>query len=68
MPGRTDSLPKILFSYMEACDILMVSRTTLWKLVKSNRLRCTRIGKRVFFKLSQLTDFLDKQAERRRKR
>lgn len=64
MAERTNSLPKILFDVREACEVLMVSRTTLWKLVKSKRLQPTRIRKRLFFTWKQLTDFLDSQARR----
>ena len=43
--------PKLTYSIPEVCEALQISRTTLWKLVRSRRLKPVRIGRRVLFSL-----------------
>jgi excisionase family DNA binding protein len=56
--STTTDIPKLTYSIPEACKALQISRTTLWKLVKSRRLKPVRIGRRVLFPIRALDDFL----------
>ena len=51
--------PKLTYSIREVCESLQISRTTLWKLVRSRRLKTVRIGRRVLFSLKSIDDFLN---------
>ena len=59
-------IPKLTYSIPEVCEALQISRTTLWKLVKSRRLKPVRIGRRVLFPVRALDEFLNGDQERRR--
>ena len=61
-------LPQLTYTVKEVQRILNVSRTTLWKLLKSGRLECLRIGRRVLFTMSQLESFITQESERRTRR
>ena len=56
-----NTLPKLVFTIEEACQILKVSRTTIWRLVRRKKLKTFRIGRRVLFTLEALQDFLGQQ-------
>ena len=56
--STTSDTPKLTYSIPEACKALQISRTTLWKLVKSRRLKPLRIGRRVLFTTRALEEFL----------
>lgn len=43
----SNSVDKPFLNLNEACQLLRVSRTTLWRLIKSDRLKVTKIGTRV---------------------
>ena len=62
------NVPKLTYSVPEVCQALQISRTTLWKLVKSRRLRTVRIGRRVLFSLTALEEFLNGNAGPQRSR
>ena len=51
-----------LFEVKEVCEMLRISRTTLWKLVKAKKIKVTRIYKRVLFSQKQIDDFLNSYA------
>ena len=51
-------LPKILYSISESQEILGVSRTTIWRLIRRKKLKPTRIGSRVLFTLESLQDYV----------
>jgi len=55
----TTNVPKLTYSIPEVCDALQISRTTLWKLVRSRRLKPVRIGRRVLFSLKAVEEFLN---------
>jgi excisionase family DNA binding protein len=55
---NTDS-HKLTYTIPEACKALQISRTTLWKLVQSRRLKPVRIGRRVLFTTRALEEFLN---------
>ena len=55
----TPDTPKLTYSIPGACKALQISRTTLWKLVKSRRLKPVRIGRRVLFSLRAIDEFLN---------
>lgn len=55
----TTDTPKLTYSIAEVCKALQISRTTLWKLVKSRRLKPVRIGRRVLFSLRVIDEFLN---------
>ena len=60
------NLPKLVFTIEETCQLLSLSRTTIWKLVKSKKLKVCRVGRRVLFTLQAIQDFLDQQEARAR--
>ena len=62
------NVPKLAYSIPEVCEALQISRTTLWKLVRSRRLKPVRIGRRVVFSLKAVEDFMngDNTAQRSR--
>ena len=53
------NVPKLTYSIPEVCEALQISRTTLWKLVRSRRLKPVRIGRRVLFSLKAVEEFLN---------
>jgi excisionase family DNA binding protein len=53
------NVPKLTYSVPEVCEALQISRTTLWKLVRSRRLKPVRIGRRVLFSLKAVDEFLN---------
>jgi excisionase family DNA binding protein len=55
----TTNTPKLTYSIPEVCEALQISRTTLWKLVRSRRLKPVRIGRRVLFPLRGIDEFLN---------
>jgi excisionase family DNA binding protein len=57
--STTTDTRKLTYSIPEACKALQISRTTLWKLVKSRRLKPVRIGRRVLFTTRALEEFLN---------
>jgi len=63
---NTIDTPKLTYSIPEACKALQISRTTLWKLVKSRRLKPLRIGRRVLFTTAALEEFLNGDRPSRR--
>lgn len=50
---------KDYLTIQETCQLVGISRTTLWRLLKVNKLRSTKIGKRVIIQKSDLTNFLN---------
>jgi excisionase family DNA binding protein len=55
-----NNLPQLIYTVREAVQITRLSRTTLWKAVKSGKLKTCRIGaRRVLFTLTALQDFLN---------
>ena len=62
------NVPKLTYSIPEVCEALQISRTTLWKLVRSRRLKPVRIGRRVLFSLKALEDFLNGDVTTQRSR
>ncbi len=65
MSTPTDN-PKLTYTIPEACKALQISRSTLWKLVKSRRLKPLRIGRRVLFTTRALEEFLNSDRTPRR--
>jgi excisionase family DNA binding protein len=53
------NLPRLTFTVREVCQSLQISRTTLWKLVRSRKLKPLRIGRRVLFTMEALQAFLN---------
>ena len=45
---------KLFFSIAETCQILKVSRTTLWRLIKDGRLKVTKLGSRTIISKEQI--------------
>jgi excisionase family DNA binding protein len=62
------NVPKLTYSIPEVCEALQISRTTLWKLVRSRRLKPVRIGRRVLFSLKALEAFLNGDVTTQRSR
>jgi excisionase family DNA binding protein len=59
-----DTLPKLLFTVSETCQILVISRTTLWKLVRSRKIKAFRMGRCVRFTRAALEEFLARTEKR----
>ena len=57
--GEKSKVPKLTYSVPEVCQALQISRTTLWKLIKSRRLKPIRIGRKLLFSLKAVEEFLD---------
>lgn len=54
------NLPKLSYSVKDACAALGVSRTTLYKLVRSGRIKPVKLGlRRVIFSHDELLRFLN---------
>jgi len=54
-----ENSPKLTYTISEVCQVLQISRSTLWKHTKAkNGLKPVRIGRRVFFTLSAINEFL----------
>jgi excisionase family DNA binding protein len=64
----TTNVPKLTYSVPEVCEALQISRTTLWKLVRSRRLKPVRIGRRVLFSLKAVDEFLNGDSGAQRSR
>lgn len=64
--SSTIETPKLTYSIPEVCKALQISRTRLWKLVKSRRLKPVRIGRRVLFSSRTLDEFLNGDRAARR--
>ena len=60
--------PPKLYTVKEVVGILKVSRTTLWKLLRSGQLECLRIRRRVLFTVGQLEAFITQESERSNRR
>ena len=60
------NVPKLTYSIPGVCEALQISRTTLWKLVRSRRLKPVRIGRRVLFSLKAVEEFLNGDLSARR--
>ena len=43
----------------EACQLLKVSKVTIHKYKKQNKIRCYRIGRKIYFKKSELINSLN---------
>src|SRR4030095_14027156 len=52
------NVPKLTYSIPQVCEALQISRTTLWKLVRSRRLKPVRISRPVLFRLKAVEEFL----------
>jgi excisionase family DNA binding protein len=49
---------RLTYTIKEACVIIGISRTTLWKAIRTGRLGCYRIGRRVMFSEEHMTGYL----------
>ena len=49
---------RLTYTIEEACMIIGISRTTLWKAIRAGKLSCYRIGRRVLFSEEHMTGFL----------
>lgn len=50
-----------LLTFRETLEALRIGRNTLFKLIKSRALPHVRIGKKIFFKRTDLDRFIEKQ-------
>jgi hypothetical protein len=54
------SLPKLAYCVLESCQILQVSRTILWKLIKTGKLKkISGVGRRVLISHDELVRFIN---------
>ena len=49
---------RLTYTIKEACMIIGISRTTLWKAIRTGRLGCYRVGRRVLFSEEHMVGFL----------
>lgn len=49
-----------LLTREEVCNKLSISKSTLWKWTKDEKLPCHRIGNRVYYKLKEVEECLTK--------
>lgn len=64
-----EGLPQILYTVKEACQILNLSRTSIWKAIKSGRLKPSVLSiRRVLFTRKALEDFANQQDTQIQKR
>ena len=53
-------LPKLVFTAKEVCEILDICRTSLWKLVKSGKLKRLYTGtRRLLFAVKTVEEFIN---------
>ena len=50
--------PRLTYTIKEACAMIGISRSTLWKAIRTGRLSCYRIGRRVMFSEEHMTGYL----------
>lgn len=49
---------RLTYTIKEACAMIGISRSTLWKAIRTGRLGCYRIGRRVMFSEEHMTGYL----------
>lgn len=49
---------RLTYTIKEACVIIGISRTTLWKAIRKGRIGCYRVGRRVLFSEEHMIGFL----------
>jgi excisionase family DNA binding protein len=49
---------RLTYTIPEACLIIGISRTTLWKAIRTGKLSCYKIGRRILFSEEHMTGFL----------
>ena len=49
---------RLTYTIKEACVIIGISRSTLWKAIRAGKLGCYRIGRRVMFSEEHMTGYL----------
>jgi excisionase family DNA binding protein len=54
---------EVLLTVSRVCDVLCVSRPTLYRLVRRGELRPTRVGDRLRFLPSEIREYLERQRE-----
>ncbi len=52
-------MPRLTFTVSESAEILGVSRTTAYELVRSGALPCVRLGRRIVITRRTLEELLD---------
>jgi predicted DNA-binding transcriptional regulator AlpA len=50
----------MLFTCIRAMEVLHISRTKLWQIVREGMLPVVRIGSRVFFRPNDIREFIDR--------
>jgi excisionase family DNA binding protein len=53
-------MEKQLLTIAELQDYLSISRTTVFKLMKTKRIKYAKVGRRVLFRKSDIDDFIQK--------
>jgi len=57
------NIEPILYTVAEAAKLLRISERTLWELTKNGLISCVRIGRRVYYELNDLRDFVNSHKE-----
>ncbi len=52
------SQARLTYTIQEACGIIGISRTTLWRAIRKGRLGCYRVGRRVLLSEEHMISFL----------
>ncbi len=56
---RKKQKPNKQFSRNEVCELLNISKPTLWQKTKSGEIRATKIGRRVLYDEAEVNRFLN---------
>lgn len=64
LPTRSapDADASLVVTVAEACGLLRISRSFVWKLIAKGQIRTLKIGRRTLIKRSELDKLLDDQA------
>ena len=58
-PVQPDAIERIGVNVRTAAEMLGVCERTMWTLAQSEKVRTTRVGKRVIFSVQSLREFID---------
>ncbi len=57
-PQTNSSLDKQLMTREEVCDLLQINKSTLWKRTKTGKIQSYGLGRRIYFKRSEVMESL----------
>jgi excisionase family DNA binding protein len=60
---RTESIPPIGVSISQAAKLLNIGKPLMYNLIKTGKIRATKLGKRVIVSVQSLREFIDGKKE-----